>query len=66
MEYTEAVRIVSELFRINQWANNKSVKKCAIRDNNIEIHRTILVMKSMIWKASLDYKKNLKSQRPVL
>ncbi|MDR2432257.1 MAG: type III secretion system chaperone [Puniceicoccales bacterium] len=37
MEYTEAVDIVSELFRINQWANNEYSEKYAILDNDIEI-----------------------------
>jgi hypothetical protein len=37
MEYTEAVDIVSELFRINQWASNEYGEKYAILDNDIEI-----------------------------
>jgi hypothetical protein len=37
MEYTEAVDIVSELFRINRWANNEYGELYAILDNDIEI-----------------------------
>ncbi|MDR1173537.1 MAG: type III secretion system chaperone [Puniceicoccales bacterium] len=37
MEYTEAVDIVSELFRISQWASNEYGEKYAILDNDIEI-----------------------------
>ncbi|MDR2603042.1 MAG: type III secretion system chaperone [Puniceicoccales bacterium] len=37
MEYTEAVDIVSELFRISQWASNEYNEKYAVLDNDIEI-----------------------------
>ncbi|MDR1528671.1 MAG: type III secretion system chaperone [Puniceicoccales bacterium] len=37
MEYTEAVDIVSELFRISQWASNEYGERYAILDNDIEI-----------------------------
>jgi hypothetical protein len=37
LEYMEAVDIVSELFRTNQWANNECSEKYAILDNNTEI-----------------------------
>ncbi|MDR2776527.1 MAG: type III secretion system chaperone [Puniceicoccales bacterium] len=37
MEYTEAVDIVSELFRISQWASNDYGEKYAVLDSDIEI-----------------------------
>ncbi|MDR3144149.1 MAG: hypothetical protein LBT64_01455 [Puniceicoccales bacterium] len=52
MEYDEAVAIVSEMFRIGQWASNEFGERHAILDNDIEIRvfqgaRDVMVLQGM-------------------